>query len=84
MARAAKMVTGVDPAAGPSVPSLRVAAGVLNGGAGAGLGLGSGAHLYCNPKTDRVEAAAPAKSERERATSGGKQGPNVRRRGRCV
>ena len=30
-ARAAKMVTGVDPAAGPSVPSLTVAAGVLKG-----------------------------------------------------
>jgi len=31
VARAAKMVTGVDPAAGPSVPSLTVAAGVLKG-----------------------------------------------------
>ena len=48
------------------------------------MGLGSGAHLYCNPKTDSVEAAAPAKSERERVTSGVKQGPDVRRRGRCV
>ena len=46
------------------------------------MGLGSGAHLFV--KTGRVEAAAPAKSERERVTSGVKQGLGVRRRGRCL
>ena len=51
---------------------------------GGGVGARLGGAPFCNPKTDRVEAAAPAKSERERVTSGVKQGLGVRRRGRCV
>ena len=51
---------------------------------GGGVGARLGGAPFCNPKTDRVEAAAPAKSERERVTSGVKQGLGVRRRGRCL
>ena len=83
-ARVAKIVTGVGPAAGPSVPSATVAIGLLKGRARTGLGQGSGAHLSTTPKVDRVQAAAPAKSEQGRVTSEEKQEPDMCRRGRCV
>ena len=59
-ARVAKIVTGMCPAAGPSVPSATVAIGLLKGRARTGLGQGSRAHLSTTPKVDRLEAAAPA------------------------
>ena len=83
-ARVAKIVTGVGPAAGPSVASATVAIGLLKGRARTGLGQGSGAHLSTTPKVDRVQAAAPAKSEQGRVTSEEKQEPDMCRRGRCV
>ena len=39
---------------------------------------------FCIPKGSRLETAMPAKRKRGRVTSGGKQGPSVARRGRCV
>ena len=83
-ARVAKIVTGVCPAAGPSVPSATVAIGLLKGRERTGLGQGSGAHLSTTPKVDRLEAAVPAKSKREKVTSAGKRGASVVRQGRCV
>ena len=82
-ARVAKIVTGVGPAAGPSVPSATVAIGLLKKRARTGLGQGSGAHLSMTPKVDRLEAAVPAKSKREKVTSSGKRGASVVRQGRC-
>ena len=72
-ARVAKIVTGVGPAAGPSVPSATVAIRLLKTRARTGLGQGSGAHLSRTPKVDRLEAAVPAKSKREKVTSSGKR-----------
>ena len=76
-------MTGVGPAAGPSVPSATVAIGLLKKRARTGLGQGSGAHLSMTPKVDRLEAAVPAKSKREKVTSSGKREASVVRQGRC-
>ena len=76
-------MTGVGPAAGPSVPSATVAIRLLKTRARTGLGQGSGAHLSMTPKVDRLEAAVPAKSKREKVTSSGKRGASVVRQGRC-